>query len=114
MSSFLAWPAEARERFAEFSQEFATAASTEMPSRLMEFAPHELNCCLAAFMSLGVVDHKVFTEVGRSALARHKKFSPAQLATLLTILSEMRLVRLELFNAAARVICDRVRELRVS
>jgi len=112
MSTFLAWSTGTRERFAEFSKGFFDAACMEMPSRLMELAPHELNCCLAAFMSLGFVEHKFFTGVGRSALARHKTFGPTQLAALLTILSEMRLVHVDLFNASSQVISMRVRELR--
>lgn len=112
MSTFLAWSTDTRERFAEFSKGFFDAACMEMPSRLMELAPHELNCCLAAFMSLGFVEHKFFTGVGRSALARHKTFGPTQLAALLTILSEMRLVHVDLFNASSQVISMRVRELR--
>mmetsp|Transcript_86215 Transcript_86215/g.279082 ORF Transcript_86215/g.279082 Transcript_86215/m.279082 type:complete len:1016 (+) Transcript_86215:69-3116(+) len=112
MSTFLLWPGETRERFSEFCKDFFEAACTEMPSRLMELAPHELNCCLAAFMSLGSVEHRFFTGVGRSALARHKTFGPVQLSSLLAILSEMRFVHVDLFNASAQVIATRVRELR--
>merc|ERR1719502_1194007 len=36
---------------------FFEAASNEMASRLMEFAPHEINCCLAAFVSTGFAEH---------------------------------------------------------
>jgi len=112
MSAFTVWPAETREHFSGFSKDFFDAACVEMPSRLMELAPHELNCCLAAFLSLGFVEYKFFTGVGRSALARHKTFGPVQLSVLLTILSEMRLVHVDLFNASAQVIITRVRELR--
>merc|ERR1711992_426517 len=110
MSSFILWSVETRERFSEYASEFISAACAEMPSRLMELAPHELNCCLAAFMSLGFAEYKFFTAVGRSALARHKTFAPVQLCGLLTILSEMRFVHVDLFNAAAQVITVRVRE----
>lgn len=112
MSSFLLWKEETRERFSEFAKEFAMTASSELPSRLMEMAPHELNCCLAGFMALGFADQRFFTAVGRSMLARHKTFAPAQLCALLTILAEMRLVHVDLFTSAAQVICSRVRELR--
>ena len=43
----------------------------EVPTRLMELAPHELNCCLAGVVSLGCSDHKFFVSVGKSAQARH-------------------------------------------
>lgn len=112
MSSFTTWSADTREHFSGFSKDFFDAACIEMPSRLMELAPHELNCCLAAFLSLGFVEYKFFTGVGRSALARHKTFGPVQLSVLLTILSEMRLVHVDLFNASAQVIITRARELR--
>lgn len=41
----------------------------EVPTRLMELAPHELNCCLAGVVSLGCSDHKFFVSVGKSAQA---------------------------------------------
>uniref|UniRef100_A0A7S2PSK6 RAP domain-containing protein n=1 Tax=Zooxanthella nutricula TaxID=1333877 RepID=A0A7S2PSK6_9DINO len=112
MSAFLMWKADTRERFSEYAKEFSSTCFAELPSRLMEMAPHELNCCLAGLMSLGHADQRFFVAVGRSALARHKTFGPAQLAALLTILSEMRLVHLDLFTSAAQVTCARVRELR--
>lgn len=99
-------------RFVEFSGAFFTAASVEMSSRLMTFAPHELNCCLAAFVSVGFSEHKFFASVGRAALARHSSFAPVQLTALLAILSEMRLVHTDLFNAAAAFLSMRAKELR--
>lgn len=99
-------------RFAEFSKAFFGAASVEMSSRLMTFAPHELNCCLAAFVSVGFSEHKFFASVGRAALARHSSFAPVQLTALLAILSEMRLVHSDLFNAAAAFLSTRTKELR--
>lgn len=113
LSAILLWPAETRERYAEFAKGFISAACTEMPSRLMELSPSELNCCLAAFMALGFVDYKFFTAVGRSALARHKTFGPSQLAALLGIMAEMRYVHVDLFNASAQVMFARIREIRV-
>lgn len=99
-------------RFSEFSKAFFNAASVEMSSRLMTFAPHELNCCLAAFVSVGFSEHKFFASVGRAALARHSSFAPVQLTALLAILSEMRLVHSDLFNAAAAFLSTRSKELR--
>lgn len=99
-------------RFTELSKMFFQAASTEMSSRLMEFAPHEINCCLAAFVSVGFNEHRFFASVGRAALARHSSFAPVQLTALLAILSEMRLVHGDLFNAAATFLSARAKELR--
>eukprot|EP00811_Abedinium_folium_P036860 NODE_952_length_2678_cov_12.150921.p1 GENE.NODE_952_length_2678_cov_12.150921~~NODE_952_length_2678_cov_12.150921.p1 ORF type:complete len:592 (+),score=126.73 NODE_952_length_2678_cov_12.150921:205-1776(+) len=99
-------------RFAEFSKTFFIAAASEMSSRLMEYAPHEINCCLAAFVSVGFSEHKFFAAVGRAALARHSSFAPVQLTALLAILSEMRLVHLDLFNAAGGFLSTRAKELR--
>jgi len=78
----------------------------------MTFAPHELNCCLAAFVSVGFSDHRFFASVGRAALARHSSFAPVQLTALLAILSEMRLMHTDLFNAAGAFLSARARELR--
>jgi len=118
-STFASWSTDARGdkrkrlgRFAEFSKAFFNAASAEMSSRLMEFAPHEINCCLAAFVSVGFSEHKFFASVGRAALARHSSFAPVQLTALLAILSEMRLVHNDLFNAAATFLSTRAKELR--
>ncbi|CAE8607913.1 unnamed protein product, partial [Polarella glacialis] len=83
-----------------------------MSLRLMTFAPHELNSCLAAFVSVGFSEHKFFAAVGRAALARHSSFAPVQLTALLAILSEMRLVHTDLFNAAATFLSARAKELR--
>jgi len=44
--------------------------------------------------------------------ARHKTFAPKELGSLLTILSEVRLVHVDLFTSAAQAIAPRVRELR--
>jgi hypothetical protein len=112
MSSFLLWKPETRERFSDYASDLATAAFTDVTQRLMEMAPHELNCCLAGIMCLGFADKKFFVVLGRSVVARHKTFGLAQLTTLLSILSEMRLVHVDLFTSAAQVICPRVRELR--
>lgn len=71
-----------------------------------------MNCCFAAFTSLGHADNKFFTAIGRSALARHKTFGSVQLCTLLGLLAEMRLVHVDLCSAAAQVIIPRTRELR--
>jgi len=118
-STYASWSTSARTDkkqrgglFAEFSKAFFNAASMEMSSRLMEFAPHEINCCLAAFVSVGFSDHKFFASVGRAALARHGSFAPVQLTALLAILSEMRLVHVDLFNAAAQFLSTRAKELR--
>jgi len=99
-------------RFAELSRALFGAASTEMSSRLMEFAPHEINMCLAAFVSVGFSEHRFFASVGRAALARHSSFAPVQLTAMLAILSEMRLVHTDLFNAAAGFLSTRSTELR--
>jgi len=111
-----AWSADPKRRraplFAQLSKVFFTAASNEMSSRLMTFAPHELNSCLAAFVSVGFSEHKFFASVGRAALARHSSFAPVQLTALLAILSEMRLVHTDLFNAAATFLSARAKELR--
>jgi hypothetical protein len=118
-STFASWSSEARAdskrrggRFVEFSKAFFNAAAQEMSVRLMTFAPHELNCCLAAFVSVGFSDHKFFASVSRAALARHSSFAPVQLTALLAILSEMRLVHGDLFNAAAGFLTTRAKELR--
>jgi len=116
-STFASWSNDARGnkkkgRFSEFSKAFFQAASLEMTSRLMEYAPHEINCCLAAFVSVGFSEHKFFASVGRAALARHSSFAPVQLTALLAILSEMRLVHVDLFNASAQFLSMRAKELR--
>eukprot|EP00929_Paragymnodinium_shiwhaense_P118540 TRINITY_DN90460_c0_g1_i1.p1 TRINITY_DN90460_c0_g1~~TRINITY_DN90460_c0_g1_i1.p1 ORF type:complete len:1022 (-),score=314.46 TRINITY_DN90460_c0_g1_i1:49-3114(-) len=116
-STLASWSAQrsnrsGKSRFMELSRAFFSAASLEMSSRLMEFAPHEVNCCLAAFVSVGFSEHKFFAAVGRAALARHTSFAPVQLTALLAILSEMRLVHLDLFNAAANFLSSRAKELR--
>jgi len=118
-STFASWSTDSRSdrkkrsgSLAEFSKTFFSAASSEMSSRLMEFAPHEINCCLAAFVSVGFSEHKFFASVGRAALARHTSFAPVQLTALLAILSEMRLVHIDLFNAAAAFLSTRAKELR--
>jgi hypothetical protein len=118
-STLASWSADARGdrkkrtgRFLENSRAFFSAASNEMSSRLMEFAPHEINCCLAAFVSVGFSEHRFFASVGRAALARHTSFAPVQLTALLAILSEMRLVHVDLFNAAAVFLSSRAKELR--
>lgn len=119
LSTFASWSSEARMdkkkragRFGEMLKSFFNSASLEMSSRLMTFAPHELNCCLAAFVSVGFSEHKFFASVGRAALARHTSFAPVQLTALLAILSEMRLVHHDLFNAAAIFLSARAKELR--
>eukprot|EP00435_Cladocopium_sp_Y103_P052616 s954_g16.t1 len=115
-STVAAWSADPKRRraplFAQLSKVFFTAAANEMSSRLMTFAPHELNSCLAAFVSVGFSEHKFFASVGRAALARHSSFAPVQLTALLAILSEMRLVHTDLFNAAATFLSSRTKELR--
>jgi len=117
-STMASWSADARgkskrgNRFLENCKAFFSAASEDMSSRLMEFAPHEINCCLAAFVSVGHSEHKFFCAVGRAALARHNSFAPVQLTALLAILSEMRLVHMDLFNAAATFLSARAKELR--
>jgi len=117
MSTFASWSAShmgkrRQGRFSDASKAFFGAASAEMSSRLMQFAPHEINCCLAAFVSVGFADNKFFAAVGRAALARHASFAPVQLTALLAILSEMRLVHVDLFNAAAMFLATRVKDLR--
>mmetsp|Transcript_1738 Transcript_1738/g.4371 ORF Transcript_1738/g.4371 Transcript_1738/m.4371 type:complete len:644 (+) Transcript_1738:1-1932(+) len=112
LSSFLMWSLDTRERFSEFAKDFATTAYAELPARLMEMAPHELNCCLAGFLCLGFSDQKFFTAVSRSVVARHKTFGLSQLTALLAVLAEMRLVQVDLFTSAAQVVCSRMRELR--
>lgn len=112
MSAFLYWQPEGRQRFIDSSRDFLAVATAEVPTRLMELAPHELNTCLAGLVSLGCSDHKFFVSVGKSAQARHKTFGPKELTSLLTILSEVRLVHSELFASAASAVAPRVRELR--
>eukprot|EP00438_Fugacium_kawagutii_P010450 Skav231144 [mRNA] locus=scaffold2333:148666:176262:+ [translate_table: standard] len=114
MSSFLYWSPQGRQRFIDCSRDFLAVAAAEVPTRLMELAPHELNCCLAGVVSLGCSDHKFFVSVGKSAQARHKTFAPKELGSLLTILSEVRLVHVDLFTSAAQAIAPRVRELRAA
>lgn len=99
-------------RFKDFSKAYFQAASMDMSTRLMAYQPHELNCCLAAFVSVGFSDHKFFASVGRAALARHSSFAPVQLTALLAILSEMRLMQTDLFNAAAAFLSTRAKDLR--
>ena len=67
MSSFLYWPPEGRQRFIDCSRDFLATAMAEVPTRLMELAPNELNCCLAGVVALGCSDHKFFVSVGKSA-----------------------------------------------
>jgi len=112
MSAFLYWSADGRQRFIDCSRDFLAVATAEVPTRLMELAPHELNTCLAGLVSLGCSDHKFFVSVGKSAQARHKTFGPKELTALLMILSEVRLVHVDLFTSAASAISSRVRELR--
>ena len=69
MSSFLYWPPEGRQRFIDCSRDFLSVAMAEVPTRLMELAPNELNCCLAGLVALGCSDHKFFVSVGKSAQA---------------------------------------------
>lgn len=54
----------------DLSQCVQLCCPLEVPTRLMELAPHELNCCLAGVVSLGCSDHKFFVSVGKSAQAR--------------------------------------------
>lgn len=91
---------------------FFSAAAAEMSSRLMEFAPHEINCCLVAFLATGTAEMRFVAQVGRAALARHSSFGASQLTSLLALLAEVRLTHLDLFNAAAQFIGSRARELR--
>lgn len=63
-------------------------------------------------MSVGFSEHRFFASVGRAALARHSSFAPVQLTALLAILSEMRFVHTDLFNAAAAFLSSRAKELR--
>lgn len=58
-------------RFDTLTQLWPSWETPEVPTRLMELAPHELNCCLAGVVSLGCSDHKFFVSVGKSAQARH-------------------------------------------
>eukprot|EP00928_Gymnodinium_smaydae_P023817 TRINITY_DN194_c1_g2_i1.p1 TRINITY_DN194_c1_g2~~TRINITY_DN194_c1_g2_i1.p1 ORF type:complete len:933 (+),score=233.30 TRINITY_DN194_c1_g2_i1:2-2800(+) len=115
-STLASWTGDARRkrggRFMELSRAYFSAASAEMSSRLMEFAPHEINSCLAAFVSVGFSEQRFFASVARAALARHTSFAPVQLTALLAILSEMRLVHADLFNAAANFLSARAKELR--
>jgi len=78
----------------------------------MEFAPHEINCCLASLISCSYSELRFFAQVGRAALARHSSFGPVQLTALLSLLSEVRLTHLDLFNAAAQFTVSRTKELR--
>merc|ERR1719440_891016 len=103
MGTFMSWLC-ADPAAAEKSRSFYLSASTEMASRLMEFSPHEMNCCLASLISSSYSDLRFFAQVGRAALARHSSFGPVQLTALLSLLSEVRLVHLDLFNAAAQFI----------
>lgn len=112
LSGIVVWSDDARERFAELAGEFLSVALEEMASRLMELAPAEVNICVAAFVAAGRADARFFSIVGRAAHARHNSFGPPQLAALLTIFSEMRLVHYELFHAAGLALAARARELR--
>lgn len=112
LSSVVVWSDDARDRFAEFAGEFLGVALEEMSSRLMELAPAEVNICVAAFVAAGRADARFFSIVGRAAHARHNSFGPPQLAALLAIFSEMRLVHYELFHAAGLALAARARELR--
>ena len=84
----------------------------DMSLRLMEFAAYKINCCLAAFVSVGFLEFKLFASVGRAALARRGSFGPTQLTALLTLLSEMFLVHLDLFLAAGHFLATHTKELR--
>lgn len=113
MSSFMSWlSGENANGVMEKSRPFMMSASTEMSSRLMEFAPHEINCCLAALIASSFSELRFFAQVGRAALARHSSFGPIQLTALLSLLSEVRLCHLDLFNAAAQYTVVRTKELR--
>jgi len=112
MSCMLAWEPRKLGEMPDTWKSFFNAASAEMSTRLMEFAPHEINCCLAAFMSVGFAELRFFSQVGRAAMARHASFGPVQLIALLTLLSEVRLTHLDLFNAAAHFLAARTKELR--
>lgn len=113
MATFMSWLSAAEGgSAAEKARPFFVSASTEMATRLMEFAPHEINCCLASLISSGFSELRFFAQVGRAALARHSSFGPIQLTVLLSLLSEVRLVHLDLFNAAAQFIYSRTKELR--
>mmetsp|Transcript_78349 Transcript_78349/g.122240 ORF Transcript_78349/g.122240 Transcript_78349/m.122240 type:complete len:1021 (-) Transcript_78349:64-3126(-) len=113
MSSFMTWlSGETGAGAMEKSRPFMMSASTEMSSRLMEFAPHEINCCLAALIASSFSELRFFAQVGRAALARHSSFGPIQLTALLSLLSEVRLCHLDLFNAAAQYTVVRTKELR--
>eukprot|EP00928_Gymnodinium_smaydae_P053083 TRINITY_DN37160_c0_g1_i1.p1 TRINITY_DN37160_c0_g1~~TRINITY_DN37160_c0_g1_i1.p1 ORF type:complete len:396 (+),score=104.26 TRINITY_DN37160_c0_g1_i1:208-1395(+) len=115
MSTFILWSSEARDRFAsKAGAELLSLVTSELSERLMELAPAELNCCLAALFALGFSDHRFFNAACRAALARHQSFGPGQLAVLLNVLSELRFVHGDLFQAAGHVVAVRVRELRAS
>jgi hypothetical protein len=113
MATFMAWlSADHNGSVADKARTFFVSASAEMSSRLMEFAPHEINCCIAALISSSFSEIRFFAQVGRAALARHSSFGPVQLTALLNLLSEVRLTHLDLFNAAAQFTVSRTRELR--
>mmetsp|Transcript_58433 Transcript_58433/g.139405 ORF Transcript_58433/g.139405 Transcript_58433/m.139405 type:complete len:847 (-) Transcript_58433:143-2683(-) len=105
-------PARGSGSLPELCRAFFTAAASEMSLRLMEFAPHELNCCMAAFVAVGFIEYKLFTSVGRAVLARHGSFGSQQLAALLSLLSELRLVHLDLLHAVGQFVATRVKEVR--
>jgi len=67
---------------------------------------------MASLISAGYSELRFFAQVGRAALARHSSFGPIQLTALLSLLSEVRLTHLDLFNAAAQFIVGRTKELR--
>lgn len=113
MGTFMAWlSAEPGGSALEKARSFYVSASTEMSTRLMEFAPHELNCCLASLMASSFSELRFFAQVGRAALAKHNSFNPSQLTALLSLLAEVRLTHLDLFNAAAQFLVNRTKELR--
>jgi hypothetical protein len=113
MCTFMAWlSVEPGGQAVEKSKPFFVSVSTEMATRLMEFAPHEMNGCLASLISASFSDLRFFSQVGRAALARASSFGPVQLVTLLSLLSEVRLCHLDLWNAAAQFLVGRLKELR--
>merc|ERR1712136_482611 len=104
---------------ASANSDFMVEISRMLIPRLKEFSSTHFTSITSTYASWSTsarTDKKqrggLFASVGRAALARHGSFAPVQLTALLAILSEMRLVHVDLFNAAAQFLSTRAKELR--
>merc|ERR1712232_764788 len=114
MSTLLVWSAETRDRFVEKAGNVLSVVTAEMSERLMELAPTEVNCCLAALFAIGFADYKFYSAVCRTVRARQQGFGPGHFAAFLCVLSEMRMVHNDLFQAAGLASSVRAREMRAT